>query len=289
MINLENRAIIEITGQDRRKFLQGLITNDINKATEKNLIYSAMLNAQGRFLYDFFIFEKDEKLMLDCFADRRDEIVTKLNFYKLHAQVGVKKNDEIKIFFTPHQEKFTPHQEKFTPHQEKFTPHPHPLPQGERELVFSDPRNPKLGHRLYTTDRSLPAVSCRREYDFSRISLKIPESELDLTYETSFILEFGFDDLSAVDYQKGCYIGQELTARTHHTGQIRKKNFHVKIPDAITVEKNSKITCEGKPVGIILSSVHHQNELHALALIKIPDTPDLGNLTLENHKIFIID
>ena len=297
-----NRSILEITGPDRRKFLQGLVTNDVNKATEKNLIYSAMLNAQGRFLYDFFIFEIGEKLILDCDTLRRDEIFQKLNFYKLRAEVEIRKNEEMGIGYQL------------------------PVASCQSPLdgySFPDPRNPKLGHRIYTTALQLATYDLRlTTYDFTRISLKIPESEQDLTYEKSFILEFGFDDLNAVDYQKGCYVGQELTARTHHTGQIRKKIFHVTISqqspslergsedlrscilepktaeilDAnasrmtnLLVQKNTEISCEGKSVGLVLSSIFHNSELHALALLKLPEAGDLKNLEVENKKIFIID
>ena len=301
MFKLETRSILEITGPDRKKFLQGLITNDVNKATEKNLIYSAMLNAQGRFLYDFFIFEIGEKLILDCDALRRDEIFQKLNFYKLRAKVEIKKNDEMEVY-----------QSSVVGHQPSVDVH-----------SFPDPRNSKLGNRIYAPTSQLTTYDLRlTTYDFTRISLKIPENEQDLTYEKSFILEFGFDDLNAVDYQKGCYVGQELTARTHHTGQIRKKIFHViisqessslerssedlkscilepkttEILDAtasrmtnLLVPKNTEISCEGKSAGIVLSSIFHNSELHALALLKLPEAGDFGNLEVENKKIFIID
>ncbi|MBP7709529.1 MAG: folate-binding protein YgfZ [Rickettsiales bacterium] len=256
---LKDRAIIEVAGDDRKKFLQGLITNDINKASEENLIYSAMLNSQGRFLYDFFIFEIGEKLIVDCFASRRDEIIQKLNFYKLRAKVEIKKNDELAIV------------QNFSAGQ------------------FSDPRHLELGFRTYCLDK--PETS-ENSYHAKRIALKIAESEHDLTYEKSFILEFGFDDLNAIDYQKGCYVGQELTARTHHTGQIRKKLFCVKIDSEIAPEKNSEITCQAKPVGLILSSSFINLELHALALIKISDDQNFNDfsqkLELGSHKIFIV-
>lgn len=256
MIQLKNRALLEISGLERKKFLQGLITNDVNKASKDNLIFAVMLNAQGRFLYDFFIFEDGEKLMLDCFAARRDEILKKLNFYKLRAQVLIKKNDDLIVAHS-------------FEHQ---------------GLV--DPRNEKLGYRIYTTNKDFSQND--EAYQFNRISLKIPESENDLTYEKSLILEFGFDELNAINYEKGCYVGQELTARTHYRGEIRKKIFHIKL-DETSVDKNSEITCEGKSVGIILSSVFHQNELHALALIKIPhdEKPEL-NLEFLGKKISII-
>lgn len=253
---LKTRAIIEIEGVDRKKFLQGLLTNDVNKVTRDHLIYAVMLNAQGRFLYDFFIFELDEKLMLDCSLLRRDEILQKLNFYKLRSQVLLKKNDEIKIFYS------------------------------QNEQGFSDPRNFKMGRRLYSSNAQ---ASEQSSYNFNRIALKIPEGEEDLTYEKSFILEFGFDDLNAIDYQKGCYVGQELTARTHYRGEIRKKIFHVKIEGIFAVEKNSEITCEGKSAGIILSSVFHENATHALALLKDSQEINFGKLELSCQKILIID
>ena len=259
LTTLKDRAIIEVFGNDRKKFLQGLITNDINKADEKNLIYAAMLNSSGRFLYDFFIFDDGTKLVLDCFASRRDEIFQKLNFYKLRAQVEIKKNDEIFVG------------------------------QNFLGIGFVDPRNSQLGNRTY---ENKPAQGDESNYHFKRICLKIPESELDLTYEKSLILEFGFDDLNAINYQKGCYVGQELTARTHHLGEIRKKIFHLKIADKNAVEKNSEITCEGKAVGIILSSIFFQNQLNALSLIKTSQLQQIENfsekLQLESSKISII-
>ena len=257
MIHLTDRAIIEISGIDRKKFLQGLITNDVEKASQTNLIYSAMLNAQGRFLYDFFIFEDGETLVLDCFAIRRDEIFKKLNFYKLRSQISIKRNDDLRVIYN------------------------------EKSLGFQDPRNPKLGHRFYTKE-SMNDLSPLANYHFTRISLRIPESENDLTYEKSFILEFALGDINAIDYNKGCYVGQELTARTHYRGEIRKKIFYVQL-DKAEVEKNSEIHCEGKSIGLILSSIYFENKLHALALIKDPQEVDFEKLKLIDQKISVIN
>ena len=219
--------------------------------------------------------------MLDCFSPRRDEILQKLSFYKLRSKVVIQKNDELQV-------------------SQNFS-----------NSGFPDPRHSSLGYRSYTKNESDQSDN---SYHLARIFNKIPESEHDLTYEKSFILEFGFDELHAIDYQKGCYIGQELTARTHYLGQIRKKIFHIKIAftaqtgprreDGVTIEgampkeanleclKNTEITCEGKSVGIILSSLFHESELHALALIKLPQDQDFSEiaekLELAGHKIFIV-
>lgn len=267
-MNLSDRALVEISGSDSRKLLQGLVTNDINKASNTQLIYAVMLNAQGRFLYDFFIFERDEKLLLDCLSSRRDEIIKKLNFYKLRAAVEIKKNDELFVA------------------------------QNLAGYGFIDPRHTNLGYRFYGTKSEIAALEknllSEEAYHFLRIQNKIPESENDLTYEKSFILEFGFDELNAISYEKGCYVGQELTARTHYKGEIRKKIFHIKIPDLKNLpSKGSEISCEGKSIGTILSAINHQGELHALALIRLPDNPEekdfIEKLEFENKKILVVN
>lgn len=246
IINLQSRAIIEITGFDKKNFLQGLITNDVNKASSRDLIYSCMLNSKGRFLYDFFIFESEDKLLLDCDISRRDDIIKKLNFYKLRSKVEIKKYDELEVFAVFDDENFN------------------------ADFSFFDPRNKNLGKRLYASKSSVASFKQdESEYHLRRIKLKIPQGEEDLFFEKSIILEYGFDDLNAIDYAKGCYVGQELTARTHYLGEIRKKIFYIKIENPIDVKKGDEISCGKDFVGIILSTLNHENTLHALALIKL--------------------
>lgn len=270
-IHHQNRAIIEIKGLDRKKFLQGLITNDIEKASESNLIYSVMLNPKGRFLYDFFISEIGESLILDCFEPRRDEILQKLKFYKLRSKVEIIKNDELFVMQILGTENVS-------------------------FRKFQDPRHQNLGFRSYLqkAQKNSFEFSSQGEYDLLRISNKIAESELDLTYEKSFILEFAFDDLNAIDYKKGCYVGQELTARTHYRGEIRKKLLHVTIEGLQKITKGQEFSCEGKSIGVLLSSVFYDGKLHALALIKLalinPQDSEvkIENLEFENNKITLI-
>lgn len=261
---LENRAVIEIAGDDRKKFLQGLITNDINKSSETNLLYSAMLSASGRFLYDFFIQEKNEKLLLECDSIRAEEIVKKLNFYKLRAQVKISKNEDLFVA------------------------------QSFENVGLADSRCKNLGQRIYLENSAEKnfQIEDSAKYHATRIANKIPEGELDLFYEKSIILEFGFDELNAIDYQKGCYVGQELTARTHYKGEIRKKLFHVEISQVSADEKISKgleITCGTEIAGIILGSVFYERKCHALALINISqDFHKQKNLRIIDKKISVI-
>ncbi len=268
-IILPNRAIIEVKGVEAKNFLQGLISNDVNKIDAQGLIYAAMLSATGRFLYDFFAFAKNDSIFLDCEKSRRDEIFAKLKLYKLRTKIELIKNDEYVVA------------QDFSKSESA----------DKNNLIFADPRNPALGLRKYKTSTTSSQQADLDFYNYQRICSKVAESEQDLTYEKSIIAEFGFDELHAIDYQKGCYIGQELTARTHYMGQIRKKIFHIKIEDAQNIAKNSEISCAGKNVGLTLSSVFFENRLHALALIKIEEGANQApqGLEVEGKKIIIIN
>jgi folate-binding protein YgfZ len=272
MINILQRAIIEISGNESKKFLQGLITNDINKISANNLIYSGMLNARGAFLYDFFIFQKDEKILIDCAANEIDEIVKKLNFYKLKAQVEIKKNEDLLIA------------------------------QSLENIGFADARCKNLGFRIYATKEELEEVKDKliplNQYHYLRIKNKIAEGEFDLIKEKSFILEFGFNELNAVDYNKGCYVGQELTARTHHLGQVRKKIFYATLEnnenynqENIGFLKGLEIKCEGEKIGNILSAIFYEGKIHALALIRLEnyEARKSENFQVNNFKLSIIN
>lgn len=258
MVNLlSDRSIIQIQGPDSKKLIQGLITNDINKAKD-NLIYAAMLNNKGRFLYDFFIFERQDVLFFDCQKEKSEEIAKKLNFYKLRSDVSIVINNDLRVFSSSENTK----------------------------NGLLDPRNKKLGYRIY---KKLENEEDKTNiYHQKRIELKVPEGDHDLTYEKSLILEFNFDNLNAVNYEKGCYIGQELTARTHHTGQIRKKLYFVKIEKNITLDKNTKISCDSNNCGIILSSFIKDNYFYGLALIKDEFMNSSEKFEANGEKIMII-
>lgn len=273
-MSLENlilpRAILEISGDESKKFLQGLITNDIDKISENHLIYSAMLNARGAFLYDFFLFQKDEKILIDCAESEVDEIIKKLNFYKLRSAVEIKKSKDLLIA------------------------------QSLENIGFRDCRNENLGFRIYAKKEELEKVQHKlislNQYHYLRISNKIAEGVFDLVKEKSFILEYGFDDLNAINYTKGCYVGQELTARTHHLGQVRKKIFNVIIDsnleeakENISFLKAAEILCAGEKIGIMLSSIFHENKLYGMALIRLEsyNNRKSDDLLVQNFKLSI--
>lgn len=262
MIFLKNRAIIYILGPESKSFLQGLITNDINKVSKNTAIYAFMLTPQGRFLYDFFIIEHENKLLVDCSASYADEIVKKLNFYKLRAKVEITKSDlQVAALISKKPENIS-----------------------DNVICYEDPRSKKIGSRLIGSEADLRSLINSNnleedgieQYNYHRLGLKLPD-DTDLTYDKSFVLEYGFENFHAIDYQKGCYVGQEVTARTHYRGVIRKKVFLVQIDNLDRLEKGTEIFSGEIVVGNFLSSVFYNQKLYALALIK-----NLGN---ENEEL----
>ncbi len=179
IFNLNHRSIIEISGTDRYDFLQGLTTNDIVKSRD-SLIYSAMLSPKGRFLFDFFIFEFNQILILDCPKSRSEEILKKLNFYKLRKNVDIKINEKWLILQNIND---TDYQKSLSNHQ---------------YFSFRDPRSSKLGDRIYLTNEEknkfLSYEKNTNYYHYLRIINKITEGEFDLTYDKSIIAEFNFDN-----------------------------------------------------------------------------------------------
>ena len=297
MFLLKDRTIIEISGLDRQEFLQGLITNDIKLATSKNMIYSAFLNGAGRFFVDFFIHEIDEKYILDCHIFEADEIIKKLNLYKLRSQVEIKKNQNLFVIFNT------------------------------ESLGFTDSRATDFGYRFYVDQADLKNYETQNLifYHQRRINFKIPEGYYDLTKDKSYIFEFGFDNFNAISYQKGCYVGQETTARNHYRGQLRKKIFLFEVKEVeenlrnIIEEKNdlSSLQFDGdglkmanvknhellkddKDCGLVLSSIFDGKTLRGLVLLKFDEVEDDKNISpknslanenifLQNNKILIID
>jgi folate-binding protein YgfZ len=205
---LADRQIFKIFGNDKEKFLQGLLTCDVRDRP----CYGALLSPAGRFLYDFFIVEEGDHWLMDIASDRSDEILKKLNLYKLKSDVRFEKDDR-QVWWSSKSDTTT---EAIMPDR---------LSDPDRELIsYKDPRHPQMGYRSYKLDPDVRQdISAFLNYTDQRISQGIPEGPLDLIYDRSIILECNFVQMNAVSFTKGCYVGQELIARTHHTGTIRKR------------------------------------------------------------------
>ena len=198
---LADRQIFKVFGRDKEKFLQGLLTCDVRRKP----CYGALLSPHGRFLYDFFVVEEGDHWLMDVSRDRSEEILKKLNLYKLKSDVRFEKDDR-QVWWSP------------VILDRSAAPDRGPI-------SYKDPRHPDMGCRTYMDPRLREDNNSLDFFNYTdhRIVLGIPEGSLDLIYDRSIILECNFVAMNAVSFTKGCYIGQELIARTHHTGTIRKR------------------------------------------------------------------
>ena len=222
------RAIYRITGPDADHFLQGLITNDIARL-DHGPIYTAMLTPQGKYLADFFLLRQDGAILLDVDATIAAGLIPRLNMYRLRADVQIEQTPLLVQRGTG------------------------PAPAG----AVPDPRHPDLGWRLYGS----VAGDDGTDWDALRVAHCIPETGIELTPDT-FILEAGFERLNGVDFRKGCYVGQEITARMKHKTELRKGLTTVTITGA--AEPGSPITADGKPAG----TLHTRSGNRAIAYLR---------------------
>jgi folate-binding protein YgfZ len=204
---LSNRGLICISGPDRRGFLQGLISNDITLLDSQPCVYACLLNAQGKFLHDFLITEENDTLFLDCEGGARThDLFKRLNMYKLRANIQISCLDTHSVYAVM-----------------------------GINIGHPDPRHPMMGYRTFTKPM-LPEQPFAA-WDSLRISLTIPDGSRDMIPEKSTLLESGIDKLNGVSFEKGCYTGQELTARMHYRGLAKKHLYTVHVgnhplPDA---------------------------------------------------------
>lgn len=207
---LPDRACITVTGTDRDSFLQGLITQDIKLLDTQPLIYACFLTPQGKFLFDFFIRRDGDALLLDCEGGERAEALLKrLSMYKLRSDVTLELHDSIEVW------QFFCHPERSEEtHLKSFVVPP-------QEDTYPDPRHKDCGYRAYQRPKDIDEVPFE-QWDEHRIRLEIPDGSRDLIPEKSFIHEGRLDELNAVSYSKGCYVGQELVSRMHHRGLTKK-------------------------------------------------------------------
>ena len=260
---LNERKIIRISGEERFKFLQGLITNDVNKLNSDEAIYACMLTPQGKYFADLFLKNDDDRILMDVPSLRLEEVLKKLNMYKLRSLISFKECAEYKVVSF---------------NNVKI----------DGKLVFIDPRSDKLGLRGFIHEDEFKQITQDLEndqngYDLLRINNFIADGEKDLVSGQSFPLEYGLDQLNAIDYKKGCYVGQELVARTHYTGVIRKQIVQVTSADKLP-NHGALIYAGEQKIGMICSSVGNKG----LALVRIEDFLNLAQdieIIAEGQKI----
>ena len=261
---LQDRGVLEIGGADRREFLQGLISNDTRKLTPARALYAAFLTPQGKYLHDFFLAELGETLLLDGERARLADLKRRLSIYKLRAKVTIEDASEKFVvaaaFGADALGKLGLAAEAAA--ATSFAD----------GIAYVDPRLAALGARLLlptasgTTDLDAKgfARTDAAAYDRLRLSLGIPDGSRDLAVEKAILLEAGFDELHGVDWDKGCYIGQELTARTKYRALIKKRLMPVRVEGPLP-EPGSPVMLGDQEAGEIRSG---SGDL-ALALLRL--------------------
>ena len=208
------RKVFRFSGTDARKFLQNLITNDI-KRLDTGPVYSALLTPQGKFIADFFLIADGNDILMDVDRDAAATLIPRLNMYKLRADVTISETNLI------------------------VSRGLNDAPEG----AVADPRDANLGWRYYgAEDHNVDTV----DWDALRVDHKIPEMGRELDAE-SYILEMGFEGLNGVDFRKGCYVGQEVTARMKHKTELRKGLVRL-VADA-DIPENADVISNGKVIG----------------------------------------
>jgi len=224
-VSLENRAVISITGDDRKNFLQGIVSNDVNKVDAKNAIYALILTPQGKFLFDIFIAEISGVLLLDVEKSRSVELLKKLAMYKLKSRVEISLAAEYQV---PIALLGADSLKGNTGEVKAF---------GVDGIGFIDPRDAVLGSRIIGKSEKIFELLeregyVRKPYEFyeeARVARGIPTAGIELIPEKSFPLQNNLEEFHAIDFDKGCYVGQEVTARTKYRGVVRRKLYKLEV------------------------------------------------------------
>lgn len=249
---LPHRGILQVTGEDRCAFLQGLVTNDVTQATETRAIYAALLTAQGRYLHDFFILARGDALFIEGERPRLPDLAERLQRYRLRARVTVALLPDWQVgasWQAP---------QALLPAQAPQAL----LPAGLWH--YPDPRMASLGLRFIGCPVPDFEDAGAAAYDLHRLQLGVPDGSRDLVAEKSLILENGLDALHAIDWTKGCYVGQELTARINYRGLLKKRLFPVRI-EGEAPAPGTIIMAAGQEVGELRSHCGG----HGLALLRL--------------------
>jgi len=241
----DGRAVLRLGGLDARDWLQGLVSNDVRRLARDHAVYAALLTPQGKYLFDFFLVEgADGAILLDVAASRAAALMQRLSLYRLRRDVqiaDVSAQTQVALVWRA---------------QTGQAPLAAP-----GALVVADPRDAALGWRLYAQDAAAALALAGAEaaprdaYDALRVAVAAPESGVELIPDDSYILEAGFERLNGVDFRKGCYVGQEVTARMRHKTDLRKGLLRVRVEGAAPPPGTPVTTADGKPAGALFTVI----------------------------------
>ena len=233
---LEDRGILYVNGKDTQEFLQNIISNDINKVNENNSCFASLLSPQGKFLFAFIIIKHKSGYFLDCEKSQTETLFKQLNIYKLRSNIEIMNlsNEFVVAAFT--REKFL----KF----ENTKDIPGNTIKYREDPILLDPRNKNLGARLIINLEKLYLSLKKLELKDSKIDeyykfsheLGIPQRDMNKLQNKLFGIECNFDELNAIDFKKGCYIGQENTARIKLKNKLSKRLLPIELINGELIE-----------------------------------------------------
>jgi folate-binding protein YgfZ len=241
MINLTQlpeRGIIAVEGDDRVAFLQGLVSNDVETVRPGHAVWTALLTPQGKWLADFFVFADAGMLLLDCESMQVPMLIQRLSRYRLRMKVSLREAPELRVHVA------------WPSHSDTGGPDIG-APDVIGGIVVPDPRLPKFAWRIL---RAEPLVTNATPDDWDRYRLEagLPDGSKDMESDRSTLLESGFDELGGVSWSKGCYMGQELTARTKYRGLVKRRLVPV-IVDGPLPPTGAVVLQDGADVGTMRS------------------------------------
>jgi folate-binding protein YgfZ len=239
ILKLENRAVLRLSGAETVSFLNGLVTNDV-ELVKDGAVYGALLTPQGKFLFDMIIVADGDDLLLDIEAERKPQLLQRLMMYKLRADVEISEEDASVWALIGGDADFG--------------------------VQFKDPRHKALQSRVISKDNPSPdaEVLAQTDYEERRIRHGVPDGSRDMMVEKYFWLETNAEKINGVSFTKGCFVGQELTARMKHRTTLKKMITPVKVSGPVEAGAEIK-TSEGKNAGTIHTSANG----YALAYMRL--------------------
>ncbi|MGL9725534.1 MAG: YgfZ/GcvT domain-containing protein [Wolbachia sp.] len=235
-ISLPNRGVVVLYGPDTRDFLQGIITNDVNKLSSQQAIYSLLLNPQGKYLYDFFLIEYGKYIFLECENKHLQQLVEKLDLLKTYLRVKIK--------------------DVSAPYKVGVLLNVKSIEcSNKSQVIFQDPRHKSLGMRIIHKDEIEELIEGFAQYEKVRIQNLVPDGAKDMVQNSSFPLQYLIDKVNGISFNKGCYIGQEVVNRMSRQEVFRRKLFLIEGESTLPNIGTKVIDENNEEVGELRSSI----------------------------------
>ncbi len=255
---LSDRGVITLAGADRVAFLQGLVSNDVALAAPGCAVFAAFLTPHGRWLADFLIFSDGERLFLDSARAQIPDLLRRLGRYRLRMDVTLTEADAMRVYAAWHGA-------------------PDGLPAAA--LKAADPRHPEAGTRILSP-LALATNASQEDWDAHRLRLGLPDGPRDLEAGETLLLEARYDEFQAISWTKGCYMGQELTARTRYRGLVKRRLVPVMVEgEGDCPPPGTPILSKGEAVGTLRSG------REGLALAMLPNPLPPGPFTAAGRRL----